>query len=134
MSKGYFKDEGILCCFGIFFLCAPLRPCLTVCSISFSNWFSYIVRELELNNSVLYVSASVIHRFQNALISVAQTTSAPGFGTNSGSTKCAYLPGYQASLRYHECSAPMYGRYVRVTSLNQNTVLNLYEIEVHGWY
>ena len=76
----------------------------------------------------------VINRFLNALISVAKEATDPEFGLQYSHTKCAYFPGSQVAVRYHQCSAPMFGRYVRITGLNQNNKLNLDEVEVHGWY
>ena len=80
------------------------------------------------------IPAAFENRFKNALVSVAESTSAPGFGTTNSATKCHYRAGTQGFIRYYQCSEPMYGRYVRITGVNQNDYLNFYEVEVHGWY
>jgi len=46
---------------------------------------------------------------------------------------CDYLPGQpHADIFLVTCRTRMYGRYVRLTAVEVNTNLNIYEIEVHG--
>lgn len=69
--------------------------------------------------------------FKNARINVEDKA---GYGPGETAGKCAYSPGTQPAVRFHPCEhGPMCGRYVRVTAVDVNDKLNLYEIEIHGW-
>jgi len=47
---------------------------------------------------------------------------------------CDYLPGHPqpADIFLVTCHTRMYGRYVRVTAVEVNNFLNIYELEIHG--
>jgi len=46
---------------------------------------------------------------------------------------CNYLPGQPpADIFLVTCHNRMYGRYVRVTAVEVNDMLNIYEIAIHG--
>ena len=48
---------------------------------------------------------------------------------------CAYQPGQPSGAVFEmSCGRTMSGRYVRVTAVDVNDALNLYEIEVYGWW
>jgi len=46
---------------------------------------------------------------------------------------CDYLPGQPPTdIFLVTCCTRMYGRYVRVTAVEVNDILNIYELEIHG--
>jgi len=47
---------------------------------------------------------------------------------------CDYLPGQPqpADIFLVTCRTRMYGRYVRVTAVEVDEFLNIYELEIHG--
>jgi len=46
---------------------------------------------------------------------------------------CDYLPGQPpADTFLVTCHTRMYGRYVRLTAVEVNNILNIYELEIHG--
>ena len=47
---------------------------------------------------------------------------------------CSYIPGQPSGDVFEMfCGRVMLGRYVRVTAVNINWDLNMYEMEVYGW-
>ena len=56
------------------------------------------------------------------------------FANPPASLVCSYIPGQPSGDVFEMfCDTIMLGRYVRLTAVDVNTRLNLYEIEVYGW-
>ena len=56
------------------------------------------------------------------------------FANPPASLVCSYIPGQPSGDVFEMfCDTRMLGRYVRLTAVDINDSLNLYEIEVYGW-
>jgi len=57
----------------------------------------------------------------------------PNFADLPEDEVCDYLPGQPpADIFLVTCRTRMYGRYVRLTAVEVNASLSIYEIEIHG--
>jgi len=74
----------------------------------------------------------VIRRPANVRITVGETDT--NFDDPPEDEICDYLPGQPqpADIFLVTCQTRMYGRYVRVTAVEVNKPLNIYELEIHG--
>jgi len=73
----------------------------------------------------------VIKRLANVRITVGETDT--NFDYPPEDEICNYLPGQPpAYIFLVTCHTRMYGRYVRVTAVEVNEPLNIYELEIHG--
>jgi len=74
----------------------------------------------------------VIRRLANVRITVGETDT--NFDDPPEDEICDYLPGQPqpADIFLVTCHTRMYGRYVRVTAVEVNKPLNIYELEIHG--
>ena len=75
--------------------------------------------------------SAVCIRLKNVLISISEDDVEEGFGLRGTKSACSYSPGHQPAARMHRCYAGMIGCFVRVTMVERNEYLNIYELEVH---
>lgn len=54
-----------------------------------------------------------------------------GFGERLSHSACSYSQGTQPPVQLHLCYSPLVGKHVRITAVEVNDVLHLFEIEVH---
>jgi len=72
-----------------------------------------------------------LERLANVRVTVGETDT--NFDDPPEDEICDYLPGHPpADIFLVTCHTRMYGRYVRVTAVEVNEVLNIYELEIHG--
>jgi len=70
-------------------------------------------------------------RLANVRVTVGETNT--NFDDPPEDEICNYLPGQpSADIFLVTCHTRMYGRYVRVTAVEINEPLNIYELEIHG--
>ena len=86
-----------------------------------------------LLNPVVSLKGQAMERFQNALVTVGSNPNDPRLGQKETPLMCTFRPGLQGVLRYYECKHALVGRYVRITGLDINNYLNLYEVEIYGF-
>ena len=82
---------------------------------------------------VVSLKGKAMERFRNALITVGNNPNDPRLGQKETPLMCAFRPGLQGVLRYYECKHALVGRYVRITGVDINNYLNLYEVEIYGF-
>ena len=71
-------------------------------------------------------------RLANVRITIGDSNSQ--FANPPASLVCSYIPGQPSGDVFEMfCDTIMLGRYVRLTAVDINDKLNLYEIEVYGW-
>ena len=73
------------------------------------------------------------HRFQNILITVGMSVQEVANKDKNSAAVCTFFPGQPKDVQRFDCSSRMYGRYVRISKLNFNSFLNVYEVEVIGY-
>lgn len=83
-------------------------------------------------NHVYVCYTGVELRLRNVLISVAVASDEEGFGERLTESACSYSQGTQARVKLHLCYEAMDGRYVRITAVEANEILNLFEVEIFG--
>ena len=91
-------------------------------------------KDALFDETQLLIFADSSGRLKNVLVSVAKSVDEVGFGEKNSASQCSYKSGQAGGLRCFQCSQPMFGRYVRVTGVDQNAALNIHEIEVNGWF
>ena len=92
-------------------------------------------KPFHFNNVVItkiYIYFVADDRLANVSITIGDSNSQ--FANPPASLVCSYILGQPSGDIFEMfCDTIMLGRYVRLTAVNANDKLNLYEIEVYGW-
>jgi len=87
--------------------------------------------KFRFTKSETFSFSAFIERLANVRVTVGETDT--NFDDPPEDEICDYLPGQPpADIFLVTCRTRMYGRYVRVTAVEINESLNIYELEIHG--